>query len=308
MGYIQKLAKRSLSTFWQMAHIMVPIMIIMRVAESYGLIDWLSPTLQPIMAMVNLPPEAAIIFVTGLFTGFYGAIAAFPILIDLDLTAAQITAICTIVLIAHGIPVEQAIVKKAGGPFWETAFLRIITALIAAILIDQLSKFTGYLSQPQSLSHLDRFAQTDASHTNWALSSIKGLLALFAILTILLVVMDLFDRIGITQLINMILSPLVRLSGLEKSVTTITTAGVVLGLSYGGGLIIAERNNPNITNEAKYYALCWLSLCHGLIEDLAVMVAIGGDIWILLVGRIILTLGIIRLLIIFNNIRGRKFN
>ena len=290
-----------------MAHIMVPIMVIMRIAEHYGIIDFISPALRPIMDMLNLPPEAAIIFVTGLLTGFYGAVAAFPLLIDLDLTAAQVTSICLIVLIAHGIPIEQAIVKKAGGPFWETTFLRVFTALFAAVSIDLISNTTGYLSQPQSLAHLEAFAKLNAGHTEWALASIKGLFVLFIILTILLIVMDTFDRIGFTKIINLALSPMIRLAGLDKSVTTITTAGIVLGLSYGGGLIIAEKKNPAITPEAKYYALCWLSLCHGLIEDFAVMVAIGGDIWMLSVGRIILTLLVIRLLMVFNGMRGRVF-
>jgi spore maturation protein SpmB len=74
----------------------------------------LSPALRPAMAMLNLPSEAAIICLIAIFTGLYGAIAAFPVLIGLDLTAAQVTSICAIMLIAQAIPVEQAIVCRAG--------------------------------------------------------------------------------------------------------------------------------------------------------------------------------------------------
>ena len=302
-AYLNGLCRRSLHTFWAVGRIMVPIMIVMRVAEALGLIESLSPLLRPIMGLLNLPPETAIVFVTSLFTGMYGAIATLPVLVGLELTAAQVTSICTFILIAHGLPVEQAIVRRAGGSFWGTSFLRIFTGCLAVFLIDLASKTTGFLAEQQSLDNFREFARVDASHLNWALSSLKGMLILFAILVALLVMMDVFDRLRVTALINRLLAPVMRLSGLDPSVTSITTAGVLLGLSYGGGLIIAKGDDPRITPEAKYYALCWLSLCHGLIEDVAVMVAVGGDFWVLMFGRLILTLLVVRALMFWHRLR-----
>ena len=301
--YLNGLSRRSLQTFWAVGRIMVPILILMRVAEAFGLIEGLSPVLEPSMTLLNLPPEAAIIFVTSLFIGIYGAIATLPVLIGLELTAAQVTSICAFILIAHGLPVEQAIVRRAGGSFWGTSLLRIFTGCLAVLLIDLASKTTGFLAEPQSLDHFREFVRVDASHLDWALSSLKGLLVLFAILVALLIMMDAFDRFGVTTLINRLLAPVMRLSGLDPSVTSITTAGVLLGLSYGGGLIIAKGDDPSITPEAKYYALCWLSLCHGLIEDVAVMVAVGGDFWVLMFGRLILTLVVVRALMFWHRLR-----
>jgi len=305
--YLDDLFRRSLNTFWAVARIMVPIMILMRLAETYGVIEWLTPFLRPVMALLNLPPEAAIIFVTSLLTGMYGAIATLPVLIGLELTAAQVTSICTFILIAHGLPVEQAIVRRAGGTFWGSSFLRIFTACLAAILIDLASRTTGFLAAPQSLDHFSEFARTDAGHLEWAVSSLKGMAMLFAILVGLLIMMDAFDRFGITAVINRLLAPVMRVSGLDPSVTSITTAGVLLGLSYGGGLIIAKGDDPNLSPKAKYYALCWLSLCHGLIEDVAVMVAVGGDLWVLLIGRLVLTLMVVRALMFWHDLSGKDW-
>lgn len=259
------------------------------------------------MALLNLPPEAAIVCLTSIFTGLYGAIATLPVLIGHDLTAAQVTSICAIMLIAHAIPVEQAIVRRAGGSFWGTTFLRLFAACLAAYLIDLGSKATGFLSHPQSLEHFSEFARTDAGHFEWVVSSLKGMLLLLAILTGLLIMMDLFDRLGVTAIINRLFAPIMRLSGLDRSVTSITTAGILLGLAYGGGLIIAQGNDPAISHRAKYYALCWLSLCHGLIEDVALMVAIGGDFWVLFAGRIALTLILVRALMLWHRLRSKKY-
>ena len=303
--YFDHLSHRSLITFWEVARIMVPIMILMRIAEAFGVIEWLSPALEPVMALLNLPPEAAIICVTSLLTGMYGAIATLPILIGLELTAAQVTSICAFILIAHGLPVEQAIVRRAGGSFWGTSLLRIVGACLAVILIDLTSRTTGFLAEPQSLDHFSEFAPTDASHLDWAISSLKGMLLLLTILIALLIMMDAFDRFGVTTQINRLLAPVMRVSGLDRSVTSITTAGVLLGLSYGGGLIIAKGDDPAISPRAKYYALCWLSLCHGLIEDVAVMVAIGGDFWVLMFGRLVLTLVLVRALMFWHDLSGK---
>lgn len=303
-AYLRDLTQRSLNTFWEMARIMVPIMILMRIAESYGIIEWISPVLRPVMAILNLPPEAAIVCLTSILTGIYGAIATLPVLLGHDLTGAQVTSICAILLIAHSIPVEQAIVRRAGGSFWGTTFLRLFTACLAVFLIDAVSKMTGFLSQPQPLENIREFAQVDAGHLAWAVSSFKGMIVLFLVLIGLLVMMDAFDRFGVTKIINSAFSPIMRLSGLERSVTSITTAGILLGLTYGGGLIIAQGNNPNISRKAKYYALCWLSLCHGLIEDLALMVLIGGNFWVLFAGRIVLTLVLVRALMGWHRLRA----
>jgi hypothetical protein len=305
-AYFHGLCQRSLSTFWKILRIMAPIMILMRLAETYGVIAWISPILRPAMQLLNLPPEAAIVCLTSILTGLYGAIATMPVLIGLDLTAAQVTSICAILLIAHAIPVEQAIVRKAGGSFWGTTFLRLFAACLAAFLIDAASKATGYLAHPQSLDHFSEFAQADAGHLEWAVSSLKGMALLLAILTGLLIMMDVFNRFGVTAAINRLLAPLMRLSGLDGSVASITTAGILLGLAYGGGLIIAQGSDPAISRQAKYYALCWLSLCHGLIEDVALMVAVGGDFWVLFAGRLVLTLVLIRALMFWHRLRAKR--
>ncbi|MBL4808233.1 MAG: hypothetical protein JKY31_13260 [Rhodobacteraceae bacterium] len=302
--YLRDLSQRSLNTFWEIARIMVPIMILMRLAESYGVIEWISPVLRPVMAVLNLPPEAAIVCLSSILTGIYGAIATLPVLIGHDLTGAQVTSICAILLIAHAIPIEQAIVRRAGGSFWGTTLLRLFAAGLAAFLIDAASKLTGFLAHPQPLLHIAEFARVDAGHFEWAVSSMKGMALLFLILIGLLIMMDAFDRFSVTNLINSLLAPVMRLSGLDRSVTSITTAGILLGLTYGGGLIIAQGSNPEISRKAKYYALCWLSLCHGLIEDLALMVAIGGNFWVLFAGRIALTLVLVRALMGWHSLRS----
>ncbi|MCB1969054.1 MAG: nucleoside recognition domain-containing protein [Geminicoccaceae bacterium] len=303
-AYLQSLGRRSLSTFWEMARIMVPIMILIRIAEHYDVIARISPVFVPAMELVNLPGAAAIVVLTSILASPYGAIATLPLLLGLDITVAQLTAICAMMLFAHAIPVEQAIVARAGGSFWGTTAVRLLAAVIAAWLIDIVSRTTGYLAQPANLSHFAGLARPESTLGEWAWASISGMGLLAAILFALLLLFDIFDATGFTRILNGMLAPLMRLAGLDSSVTSITTAGALLGLAFGGGLIIARGRDPSISRRARTDALIWLSLCHGLIEDTAVMVAIGGDFWTLFAGRILLSLVIIRTWILFDR-RGK---
>jgi len=57
---------------------------------------------------------------------------------------------------------------------------------------------------------------------------------------------------------------------------------------------MARKNN--YPKRTLFLSLSWLSLSHSLIEDTAIMLALGADIWVVLVGRVILTLIIIAFL------------
>ena len=72
--------------------------------------------------------------------------------------------------------------------------------------------------------------------------------------------------------------------------------GLLLGLTYGGALIIQATKDQDFTPRAKFLALSLLSLSHSLIEDTALMLALGADVWIVLVGRLVFTLALVALI------------
>jgi hypothetical protein len=86
------------------------------------------------------------------------------------------------------------------------------------------------------------------------------------------------------------MAPVLRVSGLEPAAAPVTTVGVLLGLTYGGALIIEEADRQQFTARTRFLALAWLSLSHSLIEDTLLFLALGADIWIILLGRVVLTM------------------
>ena len=298
MHYLPTLLRRSLRLFLTLAKVMVPVLVAVRIGESVGLVDAIGRLIAPAMSVIGLPPEAGIIWVTGVFTGVYGAVAALiGFASTLELTSAQLSALCAMIVFAHSLPVEQSIVRRAGASFWITCALRLGAAAFYGGVVTWICGLAGALQDPVSLTWLQgsQLAADSAGHglLAWIFSTAFSLGLTFVIILALLLFLDLLERTGVTRRITALLTPVLRISGLEPRAAPVTTVGVLLGLTYGGALIIEEAEKQQFTARTRFLALSWLSLSHGLIEDTALMLALGADIWVVLAGRVLLTLVVV---------------
>lgn len=301
MSYPLNLLRRSRHLFVTLVKVMLPVMVLVHVGQQLGWVDALGRSIAPAMAWLDLPPEAGMIWVATIFVGVYGGIAAFiSFAPDLHLSAAQLSALCAMMLFAHALPVEQAIVRRAGGSFWGTAALRLTVAIAYGGAVAWMGRLTGVLAEPVSLAWLAGTASADSagagSFMAWVEATALSLVLTFAIIVGLLVLLDALERLGITRRITAALTPLLRFSGLEPRAAPVTTVGVMLGLTYGGALIIEEAERQQFPPRTRTLALSWLSLSHALIEDTALVLALGANAWIVLVGRVLATLLVMALM------------
>lgn len=298
LSYPKTMLRRSWHMFIAVSKVMLPVMVIVQIAQEFGLVDLVGRLIAPAMSLLNLPPEAGIIWATTLLIGIYGGIASLSSLAGtIDMTAGQLSALCAMMLFAHGLPVEQAIVRRAGAGFWVTGALRVGTALVYGAAVSWACHFTGALSDPVSFEWLrgsDTAAVAASSgYLEWVRATAFSLALTFVIIAVLVVILDVLERLGITRRITAAIMPLLRVSGLNAQVAPVTTVGVLLGLTYGGALIIEEAEKQNFSARTRLLALSWLSLSHSLIEDTLLLLALGADIWVILVGRILVTLAIV---------------
>ncbi len=63
--------------------------------------------------------------------------------------------------------------------------------------------------------------------------------------------------------------------------------GFTLGLSYGAGLLIRDVKSGILNKRDSVLALCFLSLCHSVIEDTLLFAMLGADILIILGARLV---------------------
>jgi hypothetical protein len=123
----------------------------------------------------------------------------------------------------------------------------------------------------------------------------QGLIIL--IIFCIVLCMRLFRVLGVLGLLERALAPVLPLFGMGRHAAPITVVGMVMGIAYGGALIIRETSSGKMGKDEVFNSMALMGLCHGLVEDTLVMAAIGGKLGGILWGRIFFSLIVIFLLV-----------
>ena len=89
LRYLNTIRLRATRMFLTVAAIMVPVMVLVYVAERLGLVRLAGELLAPAMALMQLPAEAGIVWATTVITNIYGGIAVLAALNDAELKAVM---------------------------------------------------------------------------------------------------------------------------------------------------------------------------------------------------------------------------
>jgi hypothetical protein len=287
---LKKLLRDTLLLYWELLKIMVPVMILVKLAVEFGIIEMVGNAIRPVMQWVGLPGEMGFVWVTAMVVNIYaGAAALLTLLPEHPLTIAQATVLGSMILIAHSLPIELRVAQKAGASICFTFGLRLTGALVYGMLLTTLYSGLPEFQQTAQVVFLT-VSPPAQDWLPWALGSIRTLISIFWIILVLLFVLNLFDLLKITPFISRLLSPFLRLMGIGEQATAMTMAGTLLGLSYGGALIIKEARSGNLPEKEIFLSLCFMSLCHSLIEDTLFVMAFGGHYSGLLIGRFLFAL------------------
>jgi hypothetical protein len=278
--------------FWQLALIIVPIGIVTRILEQLGLIDIFGDLLGPVMQLVGLPGELGLVWATAMVVNIYGGLMVFAALAPgLELTVAQVTVVGTMILIAHSLPVELRIAQKVGTRLRAMFLLRVISAFVLGWLLQLGFHLTGTLQQPNQA--LWSPAATGPGWGDWAVAQLENLLMIFTIIFVLIMLLALLKRIGITELLTRLLEPLLSLLGMGREAAPMAIIGMTLGISYGGGLLIREVESGQLSQKDVFISLALMSLCHSVIEDTLVIMVFGAHLAGILWARLIFTLVVV---------------
>ena len=186
--------------------LMIPIIIVIKILEHFGLVMLLSEWLQPVMQLVGLPGEMGLVWATTLVTNLYGGLVVYASLAsEVDMTVAQVTIISSMMLIAHALPVEARIAQKAGVNITLTVSLRFGMAVLFGIIFNQIYLAGDWLQQPSQL--LWTPDPVDGSILAWLQDQVITLGLIYLIVLVLVLFLDLLKRAGVIQLINNLLRP-----------------------------------------------------------------------------------------------------
>jgi hypothetical protein len=259
--------KETLKSSWQstlvILKLIIPIYIIADILFYYNTLSYIAFLIEPFTSIIGLPPETSLAIISGLFLNVYGAVAfAAP----LELGIHQWSILAVFVGIAHSLPVEGVIMKKIGISNLYSYSLRIIAAFIVAYftyLMPSTWFEATYIDESFVKVEYDSFI---ALLQGSIIGAINLTIKVIIIITILIFIMDFIkSRKFIVE------------SQKNVSKGFSIGVGVILGITYGAGILIKEVKSGNISKEDIFYIATFLMICHAIIEDTLLFVIFGAD-------------------------------
>ncbi len=294
---IGALLKESLAVSLVLFRIMIPVVIAVKILEETGAVDLAGGLLSPLMAVVGLPGSMGLVWATAMITNLYGGIVTFvSVAPPLHMTVAQVTVVCTMMLVAHSLPVELGVARQAGARMRVMLPLRVGGAIAIGAALSSIFDALGMLGGEARILWQPS-AAAGAGLGAWALGQVKNLLSIFLIVTALIALLKILRRTGFTALLDRGLRPVLVSMGIGPSASTITIFGMILGLSYGGGLIISGARSGSIPPRDVFFSLCLMGLAHSLVEDSLLMLSLGASAWGVFAARTVFAWAVLAVLV-----------
>ncbi|MBX9453701.1 MAG: nucleoside recognition protein [Mesorhizobium sp.] len=277
--------RETLEIYWVLARIMVPITIAAEVLSRMGVVEAVAPAFAPVMAIVGLPPELGLAWLSGMLVGIWGAIPLVFTLVPVSsLSVADVTIFSALLLFAHGLPIEQKIIQKAGPGMIATTLLRVAGGVLYAFVLHRLFAVTGWLSAPVNPTLIPMSAAQD--WPGFFVGLLEMMITMLVILLVLSWGLEILRVTGILKLMMKALAPLLRLAGIREEAGQFTAVGLFLGISYGGGLLIREARSGAVPPRQVFLSCVFMGFAHSIIEDTLVVMALGADMSSVLFGRL----------------------
>lgn len=271
---LRQTIQKSLQSIWIILKLIIPIYIIADILFYYNTLSYVSFLVEPITTAIGLPPEAALSIISGMFLNVYGAIAfAAP----LDLTIHQWTILAVFVGICHSLVVESVIMKKIGLSNTYSYILRIVSGFIVALITSFMpsSWFSPTVTTNDKFVVEEYNSLTDLLY-NSLLNSLELSITVIVLITTLIFIMDFIKT-----------RKFIKESKKNVSKGFSLTIGIILGITYGAGILISEVESGKIKDEDIFYIGTFLMICHAVIEDTLLFVIFGADFTMAVVIRTI---------------------
>ena len=275
---------RSWKTTKWLVKITIPVSFAVFVLDYFGILAIFSGYCAPAFLYAGLPGEAALVFITSIFTNIYSVVA---IISMLGLPVREAIILATMCLISHGFIIESAVLRKTGSNLWRMLGLRLLMSFVAAFLLNLiLPHFEGTVKGGITREHLEFLP----AFTGWFVLMLKMILKILVLVTSLMVMQKVLEEFGILKIINRVLKPLMRLFGLAPEVSMGWFVGNAVGLAYGSAILIEQVNEGQVTTKQADLLNHHLAVSHSQLEDPLLFLAIGLPMLWLMWPRVILAM------------------
>lgn len=282
------LPKAGKTCLW-LLKIILPISLLVRLLQYSGVLTTISEFFYPAFSLLGLPGETAIVFITSLFTPLYAPIA---LITSMSLDIREATILALMCLLSHNLIVESSIQSKTGSSFWGITALRVLMSFVIAFTLNMVMPEQGWgtVVTTQSAEACDTLSQV---FLLWLSSSIKVVLTIVSIVTALMLLHYLLVEFNLLNRVSSFLSPLMTVFGLPKETAFSWMVGNLVGLAYGGGIMVEQIEENKLSRKSGKLLNIHLAISHSLLEDTLIFVAIGIPILWIIVTRLLFAIVVV---------------
>jgi hypothetical protein len=281
-----KAGKQALKVSWMLLKIYIPVSLLTAFLDQIGFLDMIAPIFAPLMKLLGLPGEAALVLLAAWVNNLFAAIAAASVI---ELTFRQLTIIAIITGFAHNLILETTVLVKLKMGRIGIAFTRIIFSLLVGMLLN--------LIMPEVIHGvvLNPFSGEEFTWLNFVLKILTTAGQIIGLMCIVMLVYELLIFWKKTQTVKKKLNFITRFFGMSANALGAWLVGFFIGIAYGAGILFQMNKNHKLTH--KDVCLLTISMClvHALVEDTIFYVVVGANMWWILGTRLLALTIILRL-------------
>ena len=148
---------KSISTIWKIMIIVVPIMIVIRIAKELNLLDKVAAHFEPLTTKIFLPKEATFPLIVGMIFGLqFGAGVILQAVRDGQLRSRDLLLVNVFLGLCHGLIEDTFIFIALGANGWVVSFFRVLMALVTTYFFGRylVSKYDSSLNEKLTTNSL----------------------------------------------------------------------------------------------------------------------------------------------------------
>jgi hypothetical protein len=266
-----------------LALLVTPVSLVVTLLAWSGALGRAAVYVAPAFHLIGLPEETAVAFLTGVLVNCYSGIAAMG---AIPMTGKQVTILALMILFAHNLVVEAPVQRKAGSSGAVMVALRLFAAVAGAIALSLLMPDDAGPALARGVAEAAS-ASFLAVLEAWAIGTGLLLAKIAALVLGLTMLQRVLDDFGLIRSLARWLAPVLFALGLPRRAAFLWMVANTLGLAYGAGVILDEVERGGISREEVDLLNRSIALCHSLLEDTLLFVAVGASAFWITVPRLV---------------------
>ena len=274
--------KTGLKTSVWLLKLTIPVSFGVFLLDYFGVLQIIAGWTEPFFNLMGLSGKAAVVLITSYFVNIYSVIA---VMATLDISLREGIILANICLIAHSLVIETAILRKTGSSPYRMLFLRLIAGFLLAWLLHLLLPSFRESMAVEVVATDSGFMD---SFIRWGKDMAITAVKIVILVNLLLILQKALSETGLLKWLEKPFYPLMKLMGLPVTSSFLWIIANVIGLSYGGAVMISQTVEGGLSREEADLVNHHIAISHSQLEDTLLFVAVGMPVAWLMLPRFIL--------------------